>query len=94
MHIGSSMVWAPVRTDEGSRAAPLSSQTVASSAGHDVRLAKNAARSALNNDRFHAALELLAKNPLASDTVMQLRSDGGASADQKSVLSAYGENND
>lgn len=93
MHIGSSMVWAPVRTDEGSRAAPSSSSSGSKSLQNDVRIAKNAALSALNNDRFHAALELLA-NPVASDTVMQLRSDGGASIDEKSVFSAYGENSD
>ncbi|KQZ13856.1 hypothetical protein ASD44_07035 [Mesorhizobium sp. Root554] len=94
MHIGSNMVWAPVRTDEGSRAAPAASQSGTSSVRHDVRTAKNAALSALNNERFHAALELLANNPAVSDTVLQLQSDGGASADQKSVISAYGENGD
>lgn len=92
MHIGSSMVWAPARTDEGSRAAPAAPQPGSSSVRHDVRTAKNAAISALNNDRFHTALELLANNSAASDTILQLQSDGGASADQQSVISAYGEN--
>ena len=88
------MIWAPVRTEEGSRAAPAASQSVTGSLRNDVRTAKNAALSALNNERFHAAMELLANNPAVSDTVLQLRSDGGASAGHKSVISAYGENAD
>ena len=63
MHIGSSIVWAPARTEEGARTA----ETLASSsARYDMRTAKNAALSALNNERSHAALKLLADNPAVS----------------------------
>jgi len=57
----------------------------------DVAMARSTALSALTNERFRAALEMLS-DPGSSDTVMQMRGDGGASADDRSVFSSYADN--
>ena len=57
----------------------------------DVATARSTALSALHNERFRAALDQLF-SPAASDGMMQMRGDGGASADHASVVSSYADN--
>lgn len=54
-------------------------------------MARSTALSALTNERFRAALEMLS-DPGSSDAVMQMRGDGGSSADDRSVFSSYADN--
>ncbi len=53
-------------------------------------MARQTALSALNNERFRAALDMLS-SPTSSDAVMQMRGDGGSSADHRSVLASYAD---
>ncbi len=57
----------------------------------NVDSARQAALSALRNERFGAALERLS-DPRSSDALAFMARGEGASADSASVLSAYAEN--
>jgi hypothetical protein len=52
---------------------------------------RNAAVSALRNERFGSMLEKIS-DPRASDTMMQMQRNDGAGMDRASVFAAYGEN--
>ncbi len=53
--------------------------------------ARNAAVSALRNERFGSMLEKIS-DPRASDTMMRMSRSDGAGADHGSIFAAYGEN--
>lgn len=61
-------------------------------AGGDVQAARDAALSALRNDRFGMMLSKISEPAASGALVTMARDDGNAAADFKTVLSSYAEN--
>jgi hypothetical protein len=92
MRIDTNSAWRPARAEDSAVGRSQSGQAhhQATPARSDVAMARQTALSALNNERFRAALDMLS-SPTSSDAVMQMRGDGGSSADHRSVLASYAD---
>ncbi|CAM5414922.1 hypothetical protein ATER59S_02295 [Aquamicrobium terrae] len=87
LRIDGSASWTPAAAGSGSAARPPD----VSEQRETVDTARNAAMSALHNDRFSRVLDWLS-DPRSSEAVMMMRFDGGGQTDHATASSRYAEN--